>query len=121
MTGNLYVAKIRYDADFDLLSIRRPAFKTTYNVTIGDINLEFFHDQVIGINVADALDFLKKSFSGYKISKEQLLKIDKAKIGFITSGTSLVVIFLFVLPNKEVLEARYMLPVVSREVLAITA
>lgn len=120
MTFNTYTAKIRYDPEFDLLSVRRPGYKTTYVVTIGSINLEFYNNQVIGFNLGNAKTFLE-SITGRTVAREQLAQVSKGKIGLGVVNNSLIMLIVFTLPNAETLQARYALPLVSRNVLAVTA
>jgi len=111
---------MRYDSEFDLLSVRRPGYKTTYVVTIGNINLEFHNKQVIGFNLGNAKTFLE-SITGHTITREQLAEVTRGELGLDVINNSLIIMLIFTLPNAETVQARYALPLVSRNVLAVTA
>ncbi len=96
MHKELFRARIDYDDEFDLLSIRRPDYKTTFNLEVGNLILDFTSNEFIGIEIQNARQWLSDIF-GKKI---QLEDITGAKIGFVEKPTLLTLLIELKIKNE---------------------
>ena len=121
MLFDFHTAKVDYDPQFDLLSIRRQDCKVSYSLRFGSVAIDFHKNQPVGFEFADAEAFLKKLFNYPKLSKHLLSQTTIGKIGFAETRGNLIAFLVFVLPGKQQLEAKYVLPQVARQELKVRA
>ena len=78
MKIDLYKAVIDYDEKFDLLSLRRPGLKTTFNLEAGNLVFDFTNRDFVGLEIQDASRWLSDlAGAGFNLSS-----LTNAKIGF---------------------------------------
>lgn len=121
MLYDFHNAKINYDPQFDLLSIRRTDCGVSYSLQFGSVIVDYYKNQPVAFEFSEAVSFLKKIFNYPKLNRELLQEIKSAKIGFASTQGNIIAVLVFVLPNKQQIEARYVLPQVAKQETKITA
>lgn len=121
MITNFRNAKFDYDSKFDLLSIKLSGVKPTYSLTYGFVIIDFFKNEPVGFEFADAENFFKNLFNNPQLNKQTLKRITSAKLGFKTTQNTIFAVLVLILPGKHEITAQYAIPKPVEQHAKITA
>ena len=121
MWSSVFKAKVSYDPEFNFLSVRREGIKTSYSLNFGSVTIDFFKNTPVGIEFAEAQEVLEKLLRASKLGRESLAKVTNGSFAFRTSKSDITIVFGLMLANEQKLQATYVLPLVNKDEVKITA
>lgn len=92
----IYKAEVDFDEHYDLLSIRRPGFTTSYNLVAGNLVLDFNKNELVGIDIQGVKQWFVDLF-GQPVKGKELVGV---KFGFQEKRSLLQLFIEFKLPEK---------------------
>lgn len=104
----IFKAAVDYDPQFDLLSVRRPKEKTSYNLVAGNMIFDFYKHELIGFEVQDAKQWLSDVFEKV-LPNFTPLDIQSAKIGMKEKKSLMQMVIMFEI-NNQTLTKEFLLP-----------
>jgi len=92
-----FKGRVDYDARFDQLSVRKPDFKSTYSLELGNIALDVSGKELVGIEIRGARQWFADVF-GQRINPEEL---SGAVVGFADKKSVGVLMLSFFIGKTE--------------------